>query len=86
MGARICPASISSLTDYNRFNIAPFQNGVMNWTRTISPTLVNEARVGVNNIMLNNGGEDKGLGNVASSWVCRTSEPDCFPCTDADSE
>ena len=51
---------------YNSFNIAPFQNGVINWTRTISPTLVNEARVGVNNIMLNNGGEDKGLGDIAS--------------------
>ncbi|HKA02305.1 MAG TPA: carboxypeptidase regulatory-like domain-containing protein [Candidatus Solibacter sp.] len=51
---------------YNSFNIAPFQNGVINWTRTISPRLVNEARVGVNNLMLNNGGEDKGLGDVAS--------------------
>src|SRR5579883_364563 len=52
---------------YNSFNIAPFQNGVINWTRTISPTLVNEARVGVNNIMLNNGGADKGLGNIAQT-------------------
>ena len=26
---------------------------------------MNEARVGVNNIMLNNGGEDKGLGDIA---------------------
>lgn len=51
---------------YNSFNIAPFQNGVLNWTRTISPTLVNEARFGVNNILLNNGGEDKGLGDVAT--------------------
>jgi len=51
---------------YNTFNIAPFQNGVINWTRTISPHLVNEARVGVNNLMLNNGGEDKGLGDIAS--------------------
>ena len=52
---------------YNSFNIAPFQNGVINWTRTISPTLVNEARVGVNNIMLDNGGADKGLGNIAQT-------------------
>src|SRR5229473_2255493 len=49
---------------YNGFNIAPFQNGVLNWTRTVSPTLVNEARFGVNNILLNNGGEDKGLGDI----------------------
>jgi hypothetical protein len=51
---------------YNSFNIAPFQNGVINWTRTINPRVVNEARVGVNNLMLNNGGEDKGLGDIAS--------------------
>ncbi len=51
---------------YDSFNIAPFQNGVINWTRTISPTLVNEARVGVNNLMLNNGGQDRGQGDVAT--------------------
>ena len=51
---------------YNSFNIAPFQNGVINWTRSVNPHLVNEARVGVNNLMLNNGGEDKGLGDIAS--------------------
>ena len=28
--------------------------------------MVNEARVGVNNLMLNNGGEDKGLGDIAT--------------------
>jgi hypothetical protein len=28
--------------------------------------MVNEARAGVNNIMLNNGGEDKGLGDIAT--------------------
>jgi hypothetical protein len=50
---------------YNVFNIAPFQAGVVNWTHTFSPSVVNEARAGVNNIMLNNGGEDKGLGNIA---------------------
>ncbi len=50
---------------FNSFNHAPFQNGVINWTRTISPTMVNELRVGANRIVLWNGGEDKGLGNVA---------------------
>jgi hypothetical protein len=50
---------------YNTFFIAPFQNGVLNWTRTFSPTLVNEARVGVNDIMNQNGGADKGLGDIA---------------------
>jgi hypothetical protein len=50
---------------YNSFNIAPFQNGVLNYTRTLSPNLVNELRFGVNNIMLDNGGADKGLGDIA---------------------
>src|SRR5205085_8305010 len=40
---------------YNSFDTAPFSNGVLNWTRTISPSLVNEARAGVNNITRNNG-------------------------------
>jgi len=60
---------------YNSFNIAPFQNGVINWTRTISPRLVNEARVGVNNLMLNNGGADKGLGNIAQNLGMQNSGP-----------
>jgi hypothetical protein len=50
---------------YNTFNTSPFQNGVINWTRTFSPNLVNEVRIGVNNVMLDNGGADKGLGNIA---------------------
>jgi hypothetical protein len=50
---------------YNSFNLSPFQNEVINWTHTFSPRLVNEARVGVNNVMLDNGGADKGLGNIA---------------------
>jgi hypothetical protein len=50
---------------YNSFNTSPFENGVVNWTRTISPSIVNELRVAVNNVMLDNGGADKGLGNIA---------------------
>lgn len=52
---------------YNSFNTSPFQNGVINWTRTFSPTIVNEFRFGVNNVMLDNGGADKGLGNIAQA-------------------
>jgi hypothetical protein len=51
---------------YNTFSTQPFKAAVANWTRTLSATVVNEARMGVNNIMLNNGGEDKGLGNIAA--------------------
>ena len=59
------PATNSFPLVYNTFFIAPFQNGVVNWTRTITPTLVNEARFGVNDIMNQNGGSDKGLGDIA---------------------
>jgi hypothetical protein len=52
---------------YNAFDTAPFSNGVLNWTRTFSPTLVNELRAGYNNVTRNNGGADKGAGNVAST-------------------
>lgn len=50
---------------YGSFNTSPFENGVLNWTRTISPKIVNEARVGVNFVTLNSGGADEGLGNLA---------------------
>jgi hypothetical protein len=50
---------------FDAFFTAPFQAGVINWTRTLSPTLVNEFRAGVNRIYFSDGGEDKGLGNVA---------------------
>jgi hypothetical protein len=45
---------------FDTFNDSPFKAGVVNWTRSVSPTLVNEARVGVNRIVLHNGGADKG--------------------------
>lgn len=50
---------------YGSFNTSPFENAVFNWTRTISPRMVNEVRVGVNFVTLNNGGQDEGLGNLA---------------------
>src|SRR5579871_5553189 len=52
---------------YNSFNLSPFQNEVINWTHTFSPRVVNEARFGVNNTLLDNGGADKGLGNIATT-------------------
>jgi hypothetical protein len=52
---------------FDTFFRAPAYNGVANWTRTFSPRLVNEARLGVNYTLVNNGGLDKGLGNVAQN-------------------
>jgi len=47
------------------FRTAPFQHGVVNWTRTFGPRLVNEARLGVNHNSLQNGTQDNGLGDYA---------------------
>ena len=60
---------------YNSFNTSPFQNGVINWTRTFSPRVVNELRVGVNNVMLDNGGADKGLGDIAQQAGIQNAGP-----------
>ncbi|HYK91844.1 MAG TPA: carboxypeptidase-like regulatory domain-containing protein, partial [Acidobacteriota bacterium] len=50
---------------FDTFNHSPFMNGVINWTRTFSPKLINEVRFGGNRVLLWNGGDDKGMGNVA---------------------
>jgi hypothetical protein len=47
------------------FSTMPFQNGVVNWTRSINPTTVNEARVGINYLMYYQGYSDVGQGNIA---------------------
>lgn len=66
-GRQDAPAIYSFPLRYNDFNMSPFQNGVINWTRTFTPNIVNEFRFGVNNVMLDNGGADKGLGNIAQA-------------------
>ena len=50
---------------FDSFFRAPTYTSVANWTRTFSPRFVNEARLGVNYTLVNNGGQDKGLGDVA---------------------
>ncbi len=40
---------------YNGFAVFPQYNGVIDWTSTISPSLVNDARAGVNYVTVNNG-------------------------------
>jgi hypothetical protein len=48
------------------FNDTPTYNGVANWTRTFSPRVVNEVRLGVNYVQLHNGsGFDTAAGNIA---------------------
>ncbi len=48
---------------YNSFANFPTHNGVLDWVRTISPAIINEARVGVNYVFVNNGAAINGLEN-----------------------
>ncbi|MFN7992097.1 MAG: TonB-dependent receptor [Bryobacteraceae bacterium] len=52
---------------YNSFANYPVHAGVLDWTRTVSPTIVNEARVGVNYTLVNNGSAANGLSNFPST-------------------
>jgi Carboxypeptidase regulatory-like domain len=48
------------------FNDTPTYNGVVNWTRTFSPRVVNEVRLGTNYVQLHNGNFfDSGAGNIS---------------------
>jgi Carboxypeptidase regulatory-like domain len=52
---------------YDSFSNAPTHTGVMDWTRTISPSLVNEARFGVNYVYNSNGAATSTLQNFAQT-------------------
>ena len=58
------PTSNSFQLDFNSFNFAPIQNGVVDWTRTINPSMVNEVRVGMNYVKINNGASYGNAGNI----------------------
>lgn len=59
------PSSNSFPLMFGGFNDYVTDGGVVNWTRTIGPRLVNEFRTGINYVKVNNGGTDNGLGNIA---------------------
>jgi len=58
-GANTVPAAEDT------FFTSPFTSAVANWTRIISPTFVNELRVGFNRSVFNDGGDAGSLGNLA---------------------
>jgi hypothetical protein len=55
------PVLISSLTD----NV--MESGVINWTRTVTPNIVNEARFGMNHVLYTNGDSAGVLGNFGEA-------------------
>jgi len=57
------PVTNSLPLTYNNFNNFPVHNGALDWTRTISPSMVNDARIGVNYVFVNNGAASNGIDN-----------------------
>ncbi|HEY7306051.1 MAG TPA: TonB-dependent receptor [Bryobacteraceae bacterium] len=52
---------------YNGFATYPTYNGVLDWVRTISPSIVNDARVGVNYVRVNNGAAANGTNDFPAT-------------------
>jgi len=62
------PSTTSFELSDNAFTNDNAHNGVVNWTHTFGPALVNEFRTGVNYILVNNGDEPQsGLGDFGTS-------------------
>lgn len=55
------PVLIGSQTDNT------MESGVINWTRTVSPNIVNEARFGMNHVLYTNGDSAGALGNFGET-------------------
>ena len=52
---------------YNSFANYPVHAGVVDWVRTVSPAIVNDARAGVNYVFINNGAAGNGLSNFPTT-------------------
>ena len=59
------PTSNSFPLLFDNLNSAHTRNGVVNWTLTVDPSLVNEVRVGVNYVWTFGGDHKDGVGNLA---------------------
>jgi hypothetical protein len=66
-GFQQIPSTNSVLVRGQSFNNSPFHAGVIDWTHTFSPTLVMDAKMGLNRIYLNNGATVTGLGNFGTT-------------------
>ncbi len=66
-GFQEIPTTNSVLVLGQSFNNSPFHGAVIDWTHTFSPSLVMDAKMGVNRIYLDDGGDVTGLGNFADT-------------------
>jgi hypothetical protein len=62
------PTTRSQPLLYNAFNTNPTKSGVVDWTRTVSPTFVNDVRFGVNYVLINNGTADTTLPDLNAQF------------------
>ena len=66
---QLIPTTNSQALSYNNFNNSTTHNGVLDWTRTISPAFVNNARVGVNYVVINTGSAaGSSIGNLNTAF------------------
>ena len=62
------PTTNSQPLTYNSYSTAPVHNGVLDYTRTVTPSFVNDVRVGVNYVLISNGNS----AGTASSNLAQT--------------
>ncbi len=62
--AQAAPSSNTFPLFFGSFNDYVTQGGVVDWTHTFGPSLVNEFRSGINYVKVNTGNTDNGLGNI----------------------
>ncbi len=73
------PGTNSLPLDYNSFGNFPVHNGVLDYTRTISPSIVNDLRGGVNYILGNTGTSPSSLPNLAQQFGISGVQSDILP-------
>lgn len=66
-GFQTIPTTNSFILFGQGFNESPFHGGVIDWTHTFGPSVVLDARLGINRIVLHDGSVTTGLGNFGQS-------------------
>jgi Carboxypeptidase regulatory-like domain/TonB dependent receptor len=67
-GFQAIPQTTSQPLTYNSFANYPTHNGVLDWTRAVRPSFVNDARIGVNYVLINNGAVGNGLPDLNKTF------------------
>lgn len=73
------PTTNSMELFYNGFAIYPTWNGVLDWVHTFSPTVINDARFGINYVLVNNGAAPNGVANFPQTVGLPAAPTDILP-------